>query len=153
MKSTFNGKEYWGHPKFYEFLEKMAEVHSRKNHDYSGDGDPLKNLRAPTRLGITPFIGVMVRLQDKASRLEQFVNSGELMVKDESVLDTLIDQANYSILAAILYQEELDNLTATEPAAPAKVQGLCKDCAKHETHGGTCGARDITDPRCFREVK
>ena len=105
MKTMFGGKEYFGHPKFYEFLDKMAEVHSRKNHDYSGDEDPLKNLHAVDRIGVPPFVGVMVRLQDKWARLEQFVKSGELLVKDESVIDTLIDNANYSILAAILFLE------------------------------------------------
>jgi hypothetical protein len=114
MKTEFMGKEYWGHPKFYELLQRMAEVHSNKNHDYAGDEDPLKNLRASERLGLTPFMGVMVRLQDKASRLEQFAKSSELMVKDESVIDTLIDQANYSILAAILYMEQRDSEGAAE---------------------------------------
>ena len=139
MKTTFNGKEYWGHPRFYEFLEKMADVHSRKNHDYSGDGDPLKNLRAPERIGISPFTGVMVRLQDKWSRLEQFLKSGELMVKDESVIDTLIDNANYSILAAILYLEAKEHGSRqpiTDPARllPAEAESLkfvtCGECAK-----------------------
>jgi hypothetical protein len=109
MQTEFMGKTYCGHPKFYEFLKKMAEVHSNKNHDYAGDKDPLKNLHAPKRLGITPFMGVLVRLQDKASRLEQFAQSNELYVKDESVIDTLIDQANYSVLAAILYLEEQES--------------------------------------------
>lgn len=96
----------FGHPRFYELLEQMADLHSRKNHDYSGTADPLKNLRAPTRIGIDPFIGVLVRLQDKWSRLEQFANSGELLVKGESVIDTLMDNAVYSLLAIILYEEQ-----------------------------------------------
>ncbi|KKN77866.1 hypothetical protein LCGC14_0356030 [marine sediment metagenome] len=96
----------YGHPKFYEMLEAMAELHSRKNHDYAGTSDPLKNLRACERLEIKPFIGVMVRLQDKWSRLEEFIKSGKLMVKGESVKDTLMDNAVYSILAIILYEEQ-----------------------------------------------
>jgi len=95
-----------GHPRFYEILEQMKELHSRKNHDYAGTADPLKNLRACKRLELEPFMGVMVRLQDKWSRLEEFVKSGQLMVKNESVIDTLLDSAIYSVLAIILYEEQ-----------------------------------------------
>ncbi len=95
----------FGHPDFYKLLDQMAELHSRKNHDYAGTKDPLKNLRACERISLDPFKGVMVRLQDKWSRLEEFVNSGNLMVKQESVIDTLMDNAVYSLLAIILYKE------------------------------------------------
>ena len=96
----------YGHPRFYEILKEMAELHSRKNHDYAGTSDPLKNLRACERLELDPFMGVMVRLQDKWSRLEEFVKSEKLMVKGEGVKDTLMDNAVYSILAVILYEEQ-----------------------------------------------
>jgi hypothetical protein len=99
-----------GHPRFYEILEQMKDLHSRKNHDYAGNSDPLKNLRACTRLEMEPFLGVMVRLQDKWSRLEEFVKSGKLMVKGESVKDTLMDNAVYSVLAIILYEEQEKNV-------------------------------------------
>ncbi len=97
--------KHWGHPDFYKLLGQMADLHSRKNHDYAGTSDPLKNLRACERLDLKPFLGVLVRLQDKWSRLEEFVKSGQLMVKNESVIDTLMDNAVYSLLAIILYQE------------------------------------------------
>ena len=81
-------RKQYGHPDFYKLLNQMAELHSRKNHDYAGTSDPLKNLRACTRLELDPFIGVMVRLQDKWSRIEEFVKSKTLLVKNESVEDT-----------------------------------------------------------------
>jgi len=96
----------FGHPRFYEILEQMKDLHSRKNHDYAGTSDPLKNLRACKRLELEPFMGVMVRLQDKWSRLEEFVKSGTLMVKGENVKDTLMDSAVYALLAIILYEEK-----------------------------------------------
>lgn len=107
-RDTDEEKQY-GHPRFYEILKDMAELHSRKNHDYAGTSDPLKNLRACERLELEPFMGVMVRLQDKWSRLEEFVKSGKLMVKGEGVKDTLMDNAVYSILAVILYEEQERN--------------------------------------------
>ncbi len=102
-------KQY-GHPDFYKLLDQMAELHSRKNHDYAGTSDPLKNLRACTRLELDPFIGVMVRLQDKWSRIEEFVKSKTLLVKNESVEDTLMDNAVYSLLAIILLREQNKNV-------------------------------------------
>ena len=96
----------FGHPMFYELLEQMGDLHSRKNHDYAGEKDPLKNLRACARLNLDPFLGVLVRLQDKWSRLEECVISGQLMVKEESVIDTLMDNAVYSLLGIILYEEK-----------------------------------------------
>ncbi len=100
-----NEKKQYGHPDFYKLLEQMADLHSRKNHDYAGTADPLKNLLACKRIGLDPFTGVVVRLQDKWSRLEEFMKSKELLVKDESVIDTLMDNAVYSLLAIILYKE------------------------------------------------
>jgi hypothetical protein len=95
----------YGHPMFYKLLDRMADLHSRKNHDYAGQ-DPLSNLKSSLRLGLSPFLGVLVRLQDKWSRLEQFARSGQLMVKDETVEDTLMDIAVYSLLGIILRREE-----------------------------------------------
>jgi hypothetical protein len=94
-----------GHPRFYELLDEMAKLHSRKNHDYAGDADPLRNFRKCEAMGVDVFTGVMVRLSDKWSRLESFMKQGVLQVKDESIIDTLMDNAVYSLLAIILFDE------------------------------------------------
>lgn len=104
--ASLNVENLYGHPRFYEILDQMKDLHSRKNHDYAGTSDPLKNLRACERLGIDPFMGVLVRLQDKSSRIEEFARSGTLEVKSESVIDTLLDNAVYSILAIVLFEEQ-----------------------------------------------
>jgi hypothetical protein len=69
-----------------------------KGHDYAGMEDCLGNLR---RFGL---YGIIVRMSDKFSRLEQFAKSGELRVKDEGVADTLRDIRNYSFLAQIFLE-------------------------------------------------
>lgn len=97
-----------GHPKFYALLDVMADLHSRKNHDYSGD-DPLSNLRASEEIGIPAWKGILVRLMDKWGRLRQFAKTKTLKVKDESVIDTLMDNAVYSLLCIILYEENKNN--------------------------------------------
>jgi hypothetical protein len=107
--TNMNKTQRFGHPEFYKLLEQMADLHSRKNHDYAGTKDPLRNLKASERMNVTPFKGVMIRLQDKWSRLEQFMVTDELLVKDESVEDTLMDNAVYSLLAIILRREAKAN--------------------------------------------
>lgn len=98
-------KKQYGHPRFYEILEEMAELHSRKNHDYSGD-DPLSNLKMCESIGIPAWKGVLIRLMDKWSRLTNFAKQEVLLVEDESLIDTLKDNAVYSILCLILWEEE-----------------------------------------------
>jgi hypothetical protein len=102
---TEEQKKY-GHPMFYELLEKIAQLHSDKNHDYAGEDNPLRNFYKCEQMGVDAFTGVMVRLSDKWSRLESFMKQGRLNVKDESIEDTLMDNAVYSLLAIIIRQEE-----------------------------------------------
>lgn len=106
--------EFHGSPAFYELLGDMAELHSRKNHDYAGSGDPLRNFYKSREQGVEPWRGVMIRLSDKWSRLESFCRQNELEVKDESIEDTLMDNAVYSLLAIILRREVSSSGTIQE---------------------------------------
>lgn len=94
-----------GHPRFYSLLVEIAELHARKNHDYAMDNDPLSNLRRPTNLGLPAWLGTLVRLEDKWSRLEE-LSKKPAMVAGESMIDTLQDNAVYSLLCIILLEEE-----------------------------------------------
>jgi len=120
LKEIFENQKavFHGHPGFYELLAEMAELHSRKNHDYAGSGTPLCNFYKSNEMGVTPFTGVMVRLSDKWSRIESFMKQGILEVKGESVEDTLLDNAVYSLLAILLLREEKG------PCKPATVSGI-----------------------------
>ncbi len=97
---------FHGHPGFYMLLDQMANLHSRKNHDYAGSDDPLKNFYECVDMDVTPFQGVMVRMSDKWSRIKSFMRQGILEVKDESIEDTLIDMAVYSLLAILIRRAE-----------------------------------------------
>jgi len=99
-------KKRYGHPGFYELLERMAQVHSDKNHDYAGfGGDPLANFRVCENMGVEAWRGALVRICDKISRVWSFAKQDELTVKDESVEDTLLDMSNYCLLCLLLYRE------------------------------------------------
>lgn len=91
--------------KYLDLLDRMRETAINKSHDYSGKEDPFSNLRQSKNAGIEPWKAVIIRLGDKYSRLCNFAKQNELKVKDESIEDTLIDNAVYSLLCLILYRE------------------------------------------------
>lgn len=90
-------------PKFHALLEEISKLHDSKNSDYAQDADPLSNLRRSEAFGIPAYKGVIVRLTDKWSRIEQL--AGGKTPKHESLRDSLIDNAVYSLLCVILLDE------------------------------------------------
>jgi len=93
-----------GHPRFYEILEELKQLHSDKNHDYAGD-DPLSNLKQCETMGMPAWVGVIVRLTDKMDRLKTYARKRDFKIKNEGLADTFKDMAIYSILGIILYEE------------------------------------------------
>lgn len=94
-----------GSKRFYELLEEIADLHDRKSANYSTDNDPLSNLKMCEEFGIPAYLGTMVRISDKWSRLTQ-LSKGKPDEVGESVKDTLMDMAVYSLLAIILWEEK-----------------------------------------------
>lgn len=77
---------------FKEITNEMYEIFLAKNTDYgSSVSDTYKDF------GLVSFL---VRMQDKMNRLKT-LSKKEALVKDEKIEDTLLDLANYSILALI----------------------------------------------------
>lgn len=90
---------------YFEFAEKFfgdcIEISRKKNADYTGgNDDPFSNFKSVEALGISTEHGFLTRMMDKMKRVASFVETGQLLVKDESVLDTLQDLANYACLMA-----------------------------------------------------
>lgn len=90
-------------PKFDALIEELKALHEAKNHDYAHDGDPLSNFKRAASLGVEPWRGVLVRMSDKWSRIEQ-LSSGKVP-KNESLRDSLIDLSAYALLAILLLDE------------------------------------------------
>lgn len=100
VKRPMGKKEY---TEFHrEMCDKMIAITKAKNADYTGTSDdPFANFSNVASCGGgTPEQGFCFRMNDKSMRISSFVEKGILMVKDESVEDTLIDLANYCILFA-----------------------------------------------------
>ena len=75
---------------FKSITNKMVELFAKKNKDYGGSFT-----RSLENYG---NIAGLVRISDKFNRLENLLLNGGQEVSDESVKDTLIDLANYSIM-------------------------------------------------------
>lgn len=93
---------------FKMFTERMYAITEAKNSDYTGDdADPFKNFKMVELMGSSSTEqGFLTRMTDKQMRLASFVRNGTLMVKDESVEDTLLDLANYCLLFACYLREQ-----------------------------------------------
>lgn len=98
-----------GHPRFLDLLRRVEEMHVAKGADYSRPEDILSNLRVCEQMGVPAWIGVLVRLSDKFERVKNLarkLQAGEAAaVKNESIIDTLMDAAAYCLLAVILIEE------------------------------------------------
>ena len=94
-----------GHPRFYELLRTIEDLYERKNNNYAADHDPLSNFRKSEAFGIPAYLGCMVRLSDKWSRLQELAKGKKDLV-GESFTDTLMDMAVYALLCIILYEDQ-----------------------------------------------
>ena len=105
-----------------EFCDKMVEITKKKNADYTGnDPDPFANFRNVEKMGIcTAEQGFLTRMTDKFSRINSFVQKGELLVKDESVQDTLHDLANYCALMSGYIQSQKKERRTPPGMAPVR---------------------------------
>ena len=77
---------------FRAIADKIVELHDRKNHDYGNAAH-----ESYKEFGLVSYV---IRLNDKLNRLKSLTKSGaEQQVKEESIVDTLMDLAAYSIMA------------------------------------------------------
>lgn len=107
--------------RFHAILREHAELHDKKQADYGRGDDPFANIRASDEWGIKPWVGAMIRLNDKVRRLQGFALKGSLA--NESVEDSLRDIAVYATIALVLYEQEGELKQKT----PVNLSALPKD--------------------------
>lgn len=78
--------------KFEDVTQQMTALYNRKNRDYDSSFD--KSLDADG------LIVAKIRIGDKYNRFAQLIKN-DAMVSDESIEDTLIDLANYSVMTLL----------------------------------------------------
>ena len=83
--------------KHKELLNELEELYKTKNADY---GDSVSETYK--KYGMTSFL---VRMEDKINRVKT-LSEKEAQVKEETIKDTLLDLANYALLAIIELESE-----------------------------------------------
>ena len=78
---------------FKKQLDEMNEVFVIKNKNYGNSFEISLD-----KYGI---IAALTRISDKFNRLETLILNNESGTSDESIADTLIDMANYSVMTAV----------------------------------------------------
>ena len=96
---------------FHDRMDAYKALHDRKQADYGSDQDPFANVRNGARkLGLPGWIGAVIRMNDKIERLnkaaKQYIETGEINLANEGVLDSFDDLAVYSGIGAVLFEEE-----------------------------------------------
>ena len=82
--------------RFRFITEEMTDLYSRKNTDY---GDAFAQSLDEDGLLVSK-----IRLKDKLNRFSQLINN-DALVNDESMRDTLIDLANYTVMTLMWLDE------------------------------------------------
>lgn len=100
-----------GESRFTDTLLDLYSVHLTKHQDYDPSGLLFENIRQSKEFGVPGWIGAMVRLNDKIKRIQSFIKHCSL--QNEGVKDSLLDIANYAIIALILYEETYHDDTST----------------------------------------
>lgn len=77
---------------FDELADSLKELHARKNKDY---GNAWK--KHLMKYGLRPFT---MRVSEKVDRIDSIIDNGCAFVKDESIMDTLLDIAAYALMTA-----------------------------------------------------
>lgn len=95
-----------GDPHFLAILDEIRAMHCKKGADYGTSKDTFANVRASEEFGIPAWQGAVLRANDKMARLKTFCIKGKL--ENESVTDSLLDMANYAVIALVLYQQAHD---------------------------------------------
>lgn len=76
------------------YLDILNEMYAKKNSDY---GDAFSE--SLNEFGTT---AALVRMSDKFNRLKKLMdNEDKMLVKEESIVDTLLDLANYAVMTAM----------------------------------------------------
>jgi hypothetical protein len=92
---------------FDKVVAEVLALNRRKRADYTDNKDPWANFRDSSRqVSARPGTSVEVLIATKQSRLRQLLQKGR-EANNESVRDTLLDRAVYSLISLAMYDEGL----------------------------------------------
>ena len=111
IKNKVNIKK--GHPRFYEIIEELAELHSAKNSTYASQENPLGNFIRSAKLSEKiynpkiknkPLAQALVLMAKQIDAVYDIVGEGKENLV-ESLEDKFRDIAVYSILCIVLMED------------------------------------------------
>lgn len=92
--------------KHKQMCDALHEIYKQKNAAYGDSfGDTFK------RLGI---ISAVTRITDKYNRLVNLATHKDIHTGDESIIDTLVDLANYALMTAMELEIECEEIKKSE---------------------------------------
>lgn len=135
MEETSQNQQH-GSSRFYALLQSMAELHSRKSHDYASNDSPYGNYHFAGKLSKlfnnpddAGFIG---RLAEKLYRLANLENNGKI-ASNESIHDTELDICVIIALWMASRQDARSSVQVEDPWLVITVipnTTICHDCGK-----------------------
>lgn len=118
--------------RFIEIMQDLIALHTGKSQGYGRADDPFHNVRSSAEFGMPGWVGAVVRLNDKVTRLK--VSAGRAVLASaamplmddecdcgncvrisqeadktlpfEGIVDNLDDIAVYAVIARVLYEQE-----------------------------------------------
>lgn len=84
-----------------ELLDYLHNLYITKNNDY---GDSVH--KTYEKYGLISFL---VRMEDKLNRVSALVKGNDQLINDEKIEDTLLDLANYAIIAVLELKNDNKN--------------------------------------------
>lgn len=103
-----------------QITDAMHDLYVRKNRDYGSSVTDTYE-----KFGLTSFL---VRISDKLNRITNLtLNNKDNLVQDEKVQDTLLDLANYAVLALIELKMEEDKLCKSEISNDEAIENYLAD--------------------------
>lgn len=96
----YQAKLVYNVEKHKDICAELTDVYAKKNADY---GDSFSD-----SLDKRGIVAALVRMEDKTNRLDSVTKSGEKLVDDETLVDTVMDLANYAIMTAMWLDSKLE---------------------------------------------
>lgn len=97
-----------------EIIDRIHTTYVAKNKDYGNSATKTYKEFGP--------LSYAIRFTDKLERYKSLIaKDAKVMVSNESLLDTLMDLANYSIMAIMDITDDSDTITVSGSTSPASV--------------------------------
>lgn len=91
---------------YFKLLDELADLTRRKRAGYSPGADPYRNFRGSEAFGVSPVIGILIRVQDKIARAASLLADPDNDMVGETIEETLIDAGNYPLLAVAMMRAD-----------------------------------------------